>query len=183
MDDALGVNLIFFTSSCIRKDERGLIKLNFFFFFLFLIIKDECTEDIYGNQYNVVNFFQWTSGSNIFFVILLMLYFNIKSYLICWNLKSSIKLVDSRRRLKLVLLTFLNICHILFYFLEKDRVIDYNMCNLFRTFFMLIVVDFSFDILIKITLNIFSHLDVFCFFVGLEFFFWKRIFIFDNFWF
>lgn len=43
---------------------------------------------------------------------------------------------------------------------------EYNMCNLFRTFFMLIVVDFSFEVLIKISSNIASHMDVFFFFIG-----------------
>ena len=131
------------------------------------LINNNCTEDIYGNQYNLVRFFEWGESPNFFLAVLIMVYFNVKAYLVTWNLESSVKLVHSRRRLKLVLLTSLNICHLLFYFLERDGVMTYNMCNLFRTLFLLIQIDFSFEVLIKILNNILSHADVFLFFVGI----------------
>jgi hypothetical protein len=56
---------------------------------------------------------------------------------------------------------------LLFFFLERDGVMTYNICNLFRSLFLLIVIDFSFEVLIKIVSNIISHMDVFLFFVGI----------------
>lgn len=131
------------------------------------LINNDCTEDVYGNKYNLISFFEWGQSPNFFLAVLVMIYFNIKSYLVCWNLASTVKLVHSRRRLKLVLLTTINITHLLFFFLERDGVMNYNICNLFRTLFLLIVIDFSFEVLIKIMNNIISHLDVFLFFVGI----------------
>ena len=131
------------------------------------LINNDCTEDIYGNQYNLVRFFEWGESPNFFLAVLIMIYFNIKSYLVCWNLANTVKLVHSRRRLKLILLTTINICHLLFFFLERDGVMTYNICNLFRSLFLLIVIDFSFEVLIKIVSNIISHLDVFLFFTGI----------------
>ena len=130
-------------------------------------INNNCTEDIYGNNYNLIRLFEWGQSPNFFLAVLIMIYFNIKSYLVCWNLEGSVKLVHSRRRLKLVLLTSINIAHLLFFFLERDGVMTYNMCNLFRSLFLLIVVDFSFEVLIKIMNNILSHMDVFLFFIGI----------------
>lgn len=93
-----------------------------------LMVKD-CSEDIYGNFYNLRLSFSYTSTHSFALCVGIMIYFNIKYFVVYSVLKqTNNNLLESNRKLKLVLASILNILHFLFYFLAKDNIIIRDGC-------------------------------------------------------
>jgi len=103
---------------------------------------DNCQEDIYGNSYHMLLFFNYHSNYIFPICVAIITYFNLK-YLVAYHLlKKSHSFYSSDRKKKFVLATSLNLLHLLFYFLSRDKVTSIDMCSIVKTVFLCVSVDF-----------------------------------------
>jgi len=100
---------------------------------------DDCSEDIYGNGYYLLNPLPFVDSGAFLISTLIMCYFNAKYYGIHRNLRKSVDILSSTRKTKLVLISVLNLLHFLFYFLTKDNIIKIDVCSIIRVIFLLVV--------------------------------------------
>ncbi len=108
-------------------------------------MSNDCSEDIYGNEYNLLLSFDLHQNYVFLITTFIMIYFNIKFYISYMNLKKVTRLFKSRRKLRLVSATFLNAFHIMFYFMARDNILNIDGCALARTFFLFLMIDVLFE--------------------------------------
>ena len=103
------------------------------------LMTDDCSEDIYGNNYHLWALFPFISRGTFIVSTFIMLYFNVKYYVIYKNLRRNINLLSSTRKTKLVLISMLNLLHFLFYFLAKDNIVKIDICSIIKVIFLFII--------------------------------------------
>lgn len=100
---------------------------------------EDCSEDIYGNGYYLWTPFPFIESGTFLVSTAIILYFNVKYYIIYKNMRQNINILSSARKTKLVLISMLNLLHFMFYFLTKDKIITIDGCSIIKVFFLLIV--------------------------------------------
>ena len=100
---------------------------------------DDCSQDIYGNNYYLLGFVPFVQNSAFLISTLIMCYFNAKYYGIYRNLRKNIDILSSTRKTKLVIISVLNLLHFSFYFLARDNIISLDVCLLIKVIFLLVV--------------------------------------------
>lgn len=99
----------------------------------------DCREDIYGNNYYLLDPFSSKSRNPFLKATFIMIYFNIKYYIIYVNIRKNVDVLKSNRKIKLVLVTLLNILHFLFYFFTKDQILTIDGCSIIKVIFLFVV--------------------------------------------
>lgn len=102
-------------------------------------MSDDCSEDIYGNNYYLLNFLPLVERGAFLVSTLIMCYFNAKYYGIYRNLRKNVEILRSTRKTKLMVLSVLNLLHFSFYFLARDNIINMDICLAIKVLFILVV--------------------------------------------
>lgn len=100
--------------------------------------QEACTMDVFGNEYVMISDFITMDSNTIFPSFAILLYFNIKYYVIYMLMRKNTKYSNSERRLKLGATTIINLLHILFYFFQSENIISIDGCGIMRMLFMLV---------------------------------------------
>jgi len=103
------------------------------------LMTEDCSEDIYGNDYHIWSLFPFISSGTFLLSTFIMMYFNIKFYIIHKNLRNNIHMLKSTRKTKLALISILNVLHFLFYFLAKDNIITIDACSIIKFIFLFMI--------------------------------------------
>ncbi len=105
-----------------------------------LNMNNDCSEDSFGNKYFLLNIIPFSGWNDLITTFFIMVYFNFKFYLSYLCLKKGNLLLNSNREIKLVLTTVLNLFYLLLYFLEKDGIIQMDLCLIIKTLFLFLIV-------------------------------------------
>lgn len=125
---------------------------------------NNCQEDIYGNTYNLLLFFNFHQKYIFLISSLIMAYFNIKYVVAYMAMKQTLKISESNRKLKLMLASTLNVLHFMFYFMAKDGIVSIDGCSIVKTIFLCLVVDFLFVNLKKVFSYLTNFYEIFLLF-------------------
>ena len=122
-----------------------------------------CSEDVYGNSYNLLLYFDFHKDNVFIICSFIMLYFNLKYYVSYKNITYSS--TSTRRVIRVIVASILNVAHVLFYFMIKDELIKIDLCMIVKTFFIFLVVDVLYNTFAKVLNYIFNFYEVFVFFI------------------
>lgn len=100
---------------------------------------NDCSEDIYGNKYYLLSLFEFNNRNPFLKATFIMIYFNVKYYIIYVNIRKNVDILKSNRKTKLVIVTILNILHFLFYFFTKDEILKIDGCSIIKVIFLFVV--------------------------------------------
>ena len=104
-----------------------------------MIMTDNCSEDIYGNNYHLWSIFPFISINTFIASTFIMTYFNIKYYIVYKNLRQNVLMFNSARKTKFALITISNFLHFTLYFLTKDNIVTFDACSIIKVLFLFIV--------------------------------------------
>lgn len=111
---------------------------------------------------NLIDF----TNSNVFSACtFIMLYFNVKFYITYNNLKKNTSFFRSNRKIRVVFASVLNILHLLLYYVARDEIITIDGCNLVKTFFLFLMIDFLYVNFMKVMNYVFNFYEVLIFFI------------------
>ena len=96
--------------------------------------------DIYGNVFPLVKLFITWQSPPFVYAFFIISYFNLKHYLVYNFLWRSGKRINKGRKVRLVLLSIINLLHIFVYFLNLEQIIQIDFCCLLRLMFLLVEV-------------------------------------------
>lgn len=122
-----------------------------------------CSEDVYGNSYNLLMYFDFHKNNVFLICTFILLYFNLKYYISYKNITH--RSTSTRRLIRLLFASILNVFHVLFYFMIKDNLISVDGCMLVRTFFIFLIVDVLYDSFAKVLNYLSNFYEVFVFFL------------------
>lgn len=100
-------------------------------------VTNDCTQDIYGNDYNLWTPLPFRAGNSSAPAMLIMLYFILKHYAVYLNLNAFKKISKSARLTRLIFMTGLGLLHFLFHFLVRDNVVTTDTCSIIRLLFII----------------------------------------------
>ena len=58
-----------------------------------LLMTNDCTEDIYGNEYDMIYLIRFNMKNTFLFSSFIMVYFNLKYYIIYLNMRTNLNLI------------------------------------------------------------------------------------------
>ena len=125
-------------------------------------MSSDCSEDVYGNKYNLLLFYNFHQGYNFLICTIIMLYFNFKYYIIYVNIKENQE--RSLRKSKMQIITILNILYGLFYFMIQDELLNNDYCLFIKILFIFLVVDVFFESFLKVLKYLSNFYEVFVIF-------------------
>jgi hypothetical protein len=125
---------------------------------------DDCREDLYGNNYNLLLFFNYHSRYVFALSAGIMAYFNLKHLISYQVLKKAQSFEHSDRKKRLVLVSALSMLHVLFYFLTNDGVTGVDMCSVIRTVFLCIQIELLYANIKRVGSYLINFYEVFLLF-------------------
>jgi len=104
------------------------------------VMTEDCQLDIFGNRYHMISALMTMNQDTFFYSFAILAYFNIKHYMVFMFMRQAKSSTTFDRKLRLSLTTLINVLHVFFYFLSKEKVVTFDGCSLMRMAFLLIQV-------------------------------------------